>query len=302
GLIDLRAFYLRRALRLLPALGVLLVVTLALAFVGAGVSDPDTALRGALYAALYVTDFVVGFGGEFAPELAHLWTLGVEEQFYVVWPALLVLLVIRNRPEALLRWVGWLVALGVVARLLTMGLAWRHGWFFYALPTTWLDCFMAGAMLAVWMESRGRSRPAPRWTGRFVTGLAITTTLAIALSPGAFLSPVTYIIGIPALTASTVCLIGRAVLRPGGVLHRFLGLAWLQWLGDRSYGLYLFNSAFVLMMVAWLGPGLAARSAGMGVAIVSAELSRRYVERPALELKSRIRRRSSSAASLEPAP
>lgn len=257
---------------------------------------------GLSHAALYVTDFVVGFGGDFAPELAHLWTLAVEEQFYVIWPALLVLLVLRNRPAALLRWVGWLVGLGVVARLLTMAVASRHEWFFYALPTTWLDCFMAGAMLAVWTQSRASSRPAPRWTGRFVTGAAVLTTLAIALSPSAFLSPVTYIIGIPALTASTVCLIGRAVLRPPGRLHRLLSGRWLQWLGDRSYGLYLFNSAFVLTSVAWMGPGLAARSAGITVAVVAAELSRRYVERPALELKSHIRGRSASVASIETAP
>jgi peptidoglycan/LPS O-acetylase OafA/YrhL len=283
-------------------LALLLAVVLALSFVGAGVSDQSTAVRGTLHAALYVTDFVVGFNGEYAPELAHLWTLAVEEQFYVVWPALLALLVIRSRSEALLRWVGWLVALGVVARLLTMGLAWRNEWFFYALPTTWLDCFMAGAVIAFWLQSRGHSRPAPWWTRRIVVGGAVLATLAIALSPGAFLSPVTYILGIPLLTASTVCLIGRAVMRPAGLLHRFLSAAWLQWLGDRSYGLYLFNSAFVLTVAAWLGPGLAARSAGIGAAMVAAELSRRYVERPALRLKSRIRRRSVRVVSVEAAP
>ncbi|GAA6527564.1 hypothetical protein IDVR_33620 [Intrasporangium sp. DVR] len=266
-----------------------MALVLALALLGVGVSDTTVALRGALQAGLYATNFAVGLDQEFAPELAHLWTLAVEEQFYVAWPVVLVLIlrVARSRGDKQIRWIVWLLAAGVLARLVTILLSQEFGWFFYALPTTWLDCFMAGALLATWTVSRSSSLRQPRWVSALPTSLSILTITAVSLHPGAFLSSTTYVLGVPILTAATVCLIGRAVLHPPDTYHGLLRMAPIQWLGDRSYGLYLFNSTCVLTAAVWLGSGLASRSAGILAAVVLAEVSRRFIERPALRLRSR---------------
>src|ERR671911_1471685 len=95
GRIDLKTFWLRRARRLLPALYVLLVTTLAFAVVF--LPGEIAGLRGDVMAALgYVTNWYLIFGQESYFEavgrpslLQHLWSLAVEEQFYLIWPMVL---------------------------------------------------------------------------------------------------------------------------------------------------------------------------------------------------------------------
>src|ERR687889_219725 len=97
GRIDLKIFWLRRARRLLPALYVLLVVTLGFAVVF--LPDEVAGLRGDVLAAFgYVTNWYLIFGQESYFEavgrpslLQHLWSLAVEEQFYLIWPPILAL-------------------------------------------------------------------------------------------------------------------------------------------------------------------------------------------------------------------
>src|SRR5205823_7396579 len=100
--VSLRAFYRRRALRLLPALFFMLAVYL-LAVVAAVVSgragsaDLRQALGAAGYGVAYVTNIVQAAGGGLhPPQLWHLWSLAQEEQFYVLWPPLL-LIALRSR-------------------------------------------------------------------------------------------------------------------------------------------------------------------------------------------------------------
>ena len=97
GRIDLKTFWLRRARRLLPALYVLLVVSLAFAVVF--LPGEVAGLRGDVLAAFgYVTNWYLIFGQESYFEavgrpslLQHLWSLAVEEQFYLIWPPILAL-------------------------------------------------------------------------------------------------------------------------------------------------------------------------------------------------------------------
>lgn len=293
--VDLRAFYLRRALRLLPALALLLVLLLLLSLLGATRSAPSSVLRGSLQALFYVTDFVLGLKLEFTPELAHLWTLAVEEQFYFLWPIVVVLLLGGSRARRM-RVLGWMLAASVLLRLLTVAVGMRQGWFFYALPTCWFECLLAGALLAVRGVGSDRSRPARPKGRQAVTALCWGVIVTAALHPGTFLSPVTYVLGIPALTAAALGLVACACAFDGGTTKRALSTPSLRWLGEHSYGLYLFNSTAILVVGQSAGHGLMSRAVGAGVAVVLAVVSRRYVEVPALRLKSRWRAAATEAA------
>ena len=94
GSSNLRSFYIRRAARLFPALALVLVVV-GLGLLVAG--HPDTAGSGVGFSALYVSNLAVAAGANLGP-LEHTWSLSIEEQFYLVWPA--VLLVFVGRPNS----------------------------------------------------------------------------------------------------------------------------------------------------------------------------------------------------------
>src|SRR5438093_1585780 len=99
GRIGIRAFYLRRARRLLPALFALLVpfLLIALAAVVFRGSSPSALFLGLGAALTYTSNIVVAADPSAVPAaLIHLWSLGAEEQFYIVWPLLLVVLMRRG--------------------------------------------------------------------------------------------------------------------------------------------------------------------------------------------------------------
>jgi peptidoglycan/LPS O-acetylase OafA/YrhL len=292
GRVDLPHFYLRRALRLVPALVLLLAVVGVLSFVpGTGITPADAA-RGAVQGLLYITDFTVGLQLNFVPALAHLWTLAVEEQFYLLWPLALVVIARRTAPESRLRVMGWLLGAGMLLRVLTILAAGRLDLFFYALPTTWVDTLLVGCTLAVVLHGDpARAAKVRRVAGHPVVGaVAWGLILALGLHPATFTHPLTYVLGIPLLALAAARLAVAATQEPVGPTRRLLQTQVLGWFGDHSYGIYLFNSTCVIVLTNLLGPGLATRSLGIAVAIGAAALSRRFVERPFLTLKERIAR------------
>src|SRR5262249_1127158 len=108
GVVSLRAFYRRRALRLLPALVVLLGVYLTVSAVNAAVTGDIHSLARPLLAAgagaAYISNFVLaahGVTGIVQP-VNHLWSLAAEEQFYLVWPPILFLILKGRRLSALI--------------------------------------------------------------------------------------------------------------------------------------------------------------------------------------------------------
>ena len=115
--VSLRRFYFRRALRLLPALAVMLVVFVAFSFL----IDPYKRAVHEMYEALstffYFSNWarIYHFGRHLS--LAHTWSLSVEEQFYILWPGILLVLLSRTTRSSLLCWVSLAVFLAVVARI-----------------------------------------------------------------------------------------------------------------------------------------------------------------------------------------
>jgi peptidoglycan/LPS O-acetylase OafA/YrhL len=270
GSLSFRAFYRNRALRLGPALALLLVVFAAVEATAAPLGHPERVPLTVAVAALYLADVprlpLVGLG--------HLWTLAVEEQFYLVWPAALVLAVRRARVTALLSIAlgGWLVACTASVLVAPGGPA-----SVYSLPTTWAVTLLAGAALAL------RADRLPRVPGP-VAGSAVAVLVALSLAPLSKDHATTYLLGGPVVALATCVLIHFAVAGwrvPAAA-------APLRLLGTVSYATYLWNYLVVQWLQAVLGAGSAASWLSLPLSVGAAALSWRLVERPALRWKERL--------------
>ncbi|MGN6333075.1 MAG: acyltransferase family protein [Motilibacteraceae bacterium] len=303
GRVDLPAFWLRRARRLLPALWALLLVTTAALL--AGWPQEVARVRADVLASLgYVTNRELlarhqsYFDAAERPSVVqHLWSLAVEEQFYLLWPPVLVALLTVGRPtpRKALRRVGLAAAVGAAASTLLMGvLAARadvpygsDGSREYFGTDTHAMGLMAGAALAAvrsttWPRLRLRIGGA---AGRVVDGLGALALLALGVvawrvgevSPGLYRHG-----GFLAVSLLAAAVVAAAV-RTGGRLGPLLDRQPLRWLGERSYGLYLWHwPVFVLtrpeLDLPWgPWPTLGLR---LAVTLALTEACHRWVERP----------------------
>ena len=313
GRLALAAFYGRRARRLLPALAVVLAVT-----VGAIVllQPGDLArFRGDLVASIgYVTNwwFIVQHQSYFVAAgrpspFQHLWSLAIEEQFYLLWPlALLVLWKVRTRARSLagarsgvaaraLAWIGGFALIGAGASAGWMAyLALRQN-LPYGADTSRVyfgtDTHASGLLLGVAAAAFLGAWAGPLWQRRprlptriafDVAGVAALAATGWAMLRTNEFSPALYrggflVFGAVAAVAVT------AVSRPGGVLELVLGLKPLRWIGTRSYGLYLWHwPIFVYTRPQLDVPFIGAADIALRLTLTVglAEASYRLVERP----------------------
>jgi peptidoglycan/LPS O-acetylase OafA/YrhL len=298
GRISLRGFWTRRARRLLPALGVVLLACCAAAlFVG---GDVLVGLGTQVLAAItFSSNWVfiaqgASYFDETLPELfRNLWSLAVEEQFYIVWPLLVVLVLVRIPRWARLA----LIAALAIASAVWMGLTYAPvdpTRVYYGTDTHAFG-LAVGAFLAVLMLGRGvapleavpggmTSRTA-RWTLGVGGLLSISGLIGLAVLMSGDLELV-YRGGL-VLVAVLSALAIAALLVPGSLLGRALDLPPIRWVGLRSYGLYLWHwPVFVLVSASYpVGPreGVEAVVRGaiaLAITVVTAALSYRFIEQP----------------------
>jgi len=282
--IDLRRFWLRRARRLLPALVVVVLAALILAAIFA--RDDLARTRGdAVSSLLYYTNWheIIANHSYFnltgRPSLLqHLWSLAVEEQFYVIWPLLLVPgLVLLGRKR-----LPFLVAAGIAGSAALMWLLYNP-----TDPTrvwngtdTRAFLLLMGILLAlVWpyVERLRRALPLLELFG--VAALVATVLLFRQMHD---YDPTLWQGGDLAASFCFVVLIA-AVAHPGTGLGEALGVQPLRWLGERSYGIYLWHWPVIELMrpgvdISWTGPGVVVAQAA--IVLTAAELSYRFVEQP----------------------
>jgi peptidoglycan/LPS O-acetylase OafA/YrhL len=283
GTISLPTFYARRARRLLPAALLVIAVTVLVSFVVLPrLLVPDVALDGAASAlyvgnirfALQATDYLQA---EFAPSpLLHYWSLGVEEQFYLFWPAL-ILVAVRLGGSGR-RWIGGVVAaVGVASLAASLLLTGSNAPLaFFLLPTrAWELALGALVFLAA-------ARLAALPTG-LATALGIGGVGLIA-GGAAVIDTTTQYPGFAALvpTVGAAMVIAAGMGRAATLPSRLLASAPARWVGRISYSLYLWHWPILVLPVAALGQELpiAARLALALAAIPIAALSQRFVEAP----------------------
>jgi peptidoglycan/LPS O-acetylase OafA/YrhL len=236
GQLSLRRFYRNRVLRLVPALVCVVAVT---AVVRTAVHRlPGTHVGSGVVVALsYLTDLRSVFGFHIIPDLDNLWTLAVEEQFYLVWPVLLIGLWYFGKRRYEL---GVLVLL-VLACAGEVVVAYTHRDSLQTsqeLPLIWAPALLAGCALAR-VES-------PQVNGR-AAFVALAAIAGLSFIPSAGTELVVYLSVVPLVALLSCAVILNAA---SGFATSVLRMEWLRRLGLISYGTYLWNYP----IATWFGP------------------------------------------------
>jgi peptidoglycan/LPS O-acetylase OafA/YrhL len=279
------AFYVRRALRLLPAVVVLLLGVAALSIVTSANEDqiPVTFL----VVLSYSTNWAELAGVHISQYVSHLWSLAIEEQFYLVWPLLLFAGLVLVGSRSRLVWVALTLAL--------LAAAWRaalwesgEGWLrIYIRSDARADALLIGAALALAPWERLAAAATTRWrtfAGVFSLGCVIAAAEFIQPS-----SPSLYLGGLSVV--AVLCAVSlAAVLVPGSALAAVLASVPLVLLGRVSYGLYLWHFPIFLYVGehARTWPAGARVAFAWALAIAVTVFSYRVVEQPALRLRGRL--------------
>jgi peptidoglycan/LPS O-acetylase OafA/YrhL/lysophospholipase L1-like esterase len=290
GGLQLGDFWLRRARRLLPALFVMLAVVVAWVTLLDRTLLPAT--RGGVVAsAAYVSNWWLiaqhsSYFAQFGPPspLGHLWSLAVEEQFYLIWPWLLWIALRLRRPRTRTRLATASLLLAAASALM-MTLLYRPGYDptrVYEGTDTRAFALLIGAALAFVWPSRHLRSDVPngaRWVldGAGTAGLVIFAVLAWRTSE---YSPFLYRGGLVLLSLGTALMVAAAA-SPASRFGRVLGWKPLRWLGVRSYGIYLWHFPIIVLTTPPDGQDTLARGALQVAATIGcAALSWRYLEEP----------------------
>ncbi|MFZ0090542.1 MAG: acyltransferase family protein [Solirubrobacteraceae bacterium] len=310
GNLGLGNFWLRRARRLLPALFVMLiVVSIWVALFDA--SQLAEVRRQVVSASLYFANWstIAAHGSYFSRfavplPLDHLWSLSIEEQFYLVWPwvlALMLYLISSRRVLAVLTLAGAAASVVVMVQLYHRGYDPTR---VYEGTDTRAFGLLIGASLAMVWPTR-ISRLSVRRSVRSpvvldVAGLIGVIAILVLVWRTSSLSTFLYPSGLILLSVATAAAIA-AVVNPSSVLGEVLGCAPLRWIGVRSYGIYLWHWPLIVLWggAASVGVHWGRAALQVGATMVVAALSWRFVEEPIRQgALGRLRRRSRTRAAV----
>jgi peptidoglycan/LPS O-acetylase OafA/YrhL len=292
--ISLLDFYARRARRILPLALLVLAVTTALARLQLNVTRAHDTGVDALWALAFGSNVHFShIGTDYfqqdrpASPIQHFWSLAVEEQFYVVWPAVLIvsyLLLRRSRTVVLL--------------VLTAA---SFLWCLHATATSPTSAYFStparawelggGALLASIPDLLTRLTPRSRglagWCG---TGLLLVCVLTIGTDgfPGNYAA-------LPVLATALMLLSGEG-RTPGWGIGRGLALAPVVYLGDLSYSLYLWHWPILVLGNAFVGDSLTDRLAILATTLAVSAASFHLLERPVLASDWLLRRRKPASS------
>jgi len=217
--VSLRRFYARRALRILPPL-----VACALLALGLGLTGPAGAAAATFFAANMVDSRTLG-------GLMHTWSLAVEEHFYLAWPLLFLLLGPRR-----MRFLGWTILAVLCVRVVLLSLRLEV----YTPTYTRADSLAVGCFAALAL-ARGPVRLG-RWVGP-ASLLAIVACFLLVPWMDFLMRSFGFTLFAIVCAAVIVAAVGHE-----GPMNRLLRLPVLQYVGTRSYGLYLYHMPVFLAL------------------------------------------------------
>jgi peptidoglycan/LPS O-acetylase OafA/YrhL len=282
GQISFRRFYIRRALRIFPPMYLLLVVAVTLSATGV----LHTVAPGVATAQfLHCTNYVHILGNQVAPGTEIMWSLSVEEHFYLVFPAAFSLLcLVRERPRAVL-----VIAFCVLVML------WRvyvvrngfHGgasWAYEATDTR-MDSILWGCALAMFANPYFEPNRAKVLNRPYLALFGITVVLASqAYRADWFTHTYRYTLQCLSFAPLFVC----AMMRPTAFPFTVLNWRWVRWIGGVSYGLYLYHYLVIAVLTTHLHLSRPLTLiVTLGISLPLCALSEALIENPAARLRKR---------------
>lgn len=288
GQVSLKDFYVRRGLRLFPAL-LLVVVATPVVLSLTGDARVHDILPWVLTSVFYVQDFFTATGH--SSPLAHTWSLSVEEQFYLVWPLLLGLITARAGGDRarLARTVRTLWCVALVWHLiavLTLGPDW---------PAYSPDSNAVFLLTGCWVATAVRAGQ----TRRVPTPIALGGLAVVCLAPLVLTRLAEAHGRATALAMLPVVLLSALLVLAAGQL-KVLENPVLRWFGTISYGLYLWNWVFISLEPHNRHLSGRERAIGAVLAVGISAASWYGFEKPILRLKSRFQRVSSIRTTAAP--
>lgn len=290
---TLKNFWLRRARRLIPALVLVILVCVP---IGA-IIYPDIlvgAFRQVAGALTYSTNWVEIIHGsnyfdQANPSLfKNFWSLAVEEQFYIIWPPLLLLLLSRRLKNSQLITI---VATIAVASMVLMGVLAapdNYTRVYYGTDTHCFGLAMGIIFAFIWNKEKGSLSKewlsAQPWIPALAPVGLIGFILIVMLVPDT--AAFTYPFGLVLGSLFSLFLVGAVIIRPDTLFTRIMELAPLRWLGVRSYGIYLWHWPMLvfgrILIPTAMGTveNVAVDVLFAFISFIAADLSYRFVEEP----------------------
>ncbi|MGZ4758361.1 MAG: acyltransferase family protein [Acidimicrobiales bacterium] len=297
GTVNKRAFYQRRALRLLPALLAVVIAHMIFAWLS-GVSW-DLERSSVLSVVFYYSNWKMAFapetylgGGVFAPGLQHLWSLSMEEQFYLLWPFVVVFFLGITRSFKVVT--GILIALIAVIAI-HRGLEYHSGMRWYPIfvrTDSRVDAILIGALLGnLWARHREPTR-------YLVPAAWIASAFLLICMPLARIDePFLYYGGLVLIDLACATII-LALVEGKWVARHLFNVKILVTLGLVSYGIYLWHLPVFFAVEYWGKdwPSPVQVTVALGATAMFTALSWFLLEKPALNLKNRLEGRPTSSS------
>jgi peptidoglycan/LPS O-acetylase OafA/YrhL len=289
GRISIWRFYARRVRRILPASAVMVVATIVVSYHLLGFISGNEVASDAKWTAVFAanvhfallgTDYL---GSQLPPSpLQHMWSLGVEEQFYLIWPSLFLLLAViarlsRHRNVIHVLTTSLVVVIGASLAWSVIETSSNATWAYFS-PLTRAWELALGALVAVIGPATARLGATRVYPLVALLGLAGIVFGALTLTsstpyPG-------WAVAIPVV--STALLIWAGCGNPQTVIGRALSVRPMQWLGARSYSLYLWHWPILTIAAQFAGHqlGLWQNSVLLLAATAASAITFRLVENP----------------------
>ena len=272
-----RYFLGRRAARLLPALAVALVVLGGWVLV----TDADGGLRCLALATTHTMDLPIGAATRCPGPLHITWSLAAEEQFYLVWPVLVVLLSKVTARRAALTCLAVYAGSWALSDLVARHHPHAAEWWNY-FPPGRPSALLLGAALAFVLPLRAaRLRAIPDGLARLAVPLFVAGVVTAAVLMAADHGPRQVVLG-PLIAVPTTLLVAVLALAPAGTGPALCRNRGVVWLGEISYSLYLVH-VLALHVTRQLraDDSLLTNALGAGLALLTAWALHRFVEQPA---------------------
>ena len=288
GTISLKDFYARRIRRLLPVSFVVIAITAVAGIIWLSPARLDDFAQEIVATALFFPNMLFASRGanylqsQLQPSpLQHFWSLAVEEQFYAIWPVLIVLV---TRGRTLIRQRVFLLVSAIVLGSFVMSVAFtttQPSWSYFGLHTRAWELGIGALLAVLWpffAARTGLTRPWIGWMGAALIVFSVLTFSGATAFPG-------YLALLPVLGTALIIASGRSqsevAMHPAS-LHRALAVRPLQYIGARSYALYVWHWPPLIIVEATRGDSLTVMDRMwilVGV-LVATEITHRLIENP----------------------